>query len=138
MNIRNRVIDYLINRGDSVADFSMEDAKIYYEAASNKDIISEIEKIFEKASYETNIDSITELLEFASDVVIASKNTNSTAIKLERLIENYKENLSQTKREEMDFTLLYDFLEFVKNTDEEDNLTKIYSLFKEDKQSRLL
>lgn len=138
MNIRNRVIDYLINRGDSVADFSMEDAKIYYEAASNKDIISEIEKIFEKASYETNIDSITELLEFASDVVIASKNTNSTAIKLERLIENYKENLSQTKREETDFTLLYDFLEFVKNTDEEDNLTKIYSLFKEDKQSRLL
>lgn len=138
MNIRNRVIDHLINRGDSVADFSMEDAKIYYEAASNKDIISEIEKIFEKASYETNIDSITELLEFASDVVIASKNTNSTAIKLERLIENYKENLSQTKREETDFTLLYDFLEFVKNTDEEDNLTKIYSLFKEDKQSRLL
>lgn len=138
MNIRNRVIDYLINRGDSVADFSMEDAKIYYEAASNKDIISEIEKIFEKASYETNIDSITELLEFASDVVIASKNTNSTAIKLERLIENYKEALSQTKREETDFTLLYDFLEFVKNTDEEDNLTKIYSLFKEDKQSRLL
>lgn len=138
MNIRNRVIDYLINRGDSVADFSMEDAKIYYEATSNKDIISEIEKIFEKASYETNIDSITELLEFASDVVIASKNTNSTAIKLERLIENYKENLSQTKREETDFTLLYDFLEFVKNTDEEDNLTKIYSLFKEDKQSRLL
>lgn len=138
MNIRNRVIDYLINRGDSVADFSMEDAKIYYEAASNKDLISEIEKIFEKASYETNIDSITELLEFASDVVIASKNTNSTAIKLERLIENYKENLSQTKREETDFTLLYDFLEFVKNTDEEDNLTKIYSLFKEDKQSRLL
>lgn len=138
MNIRNRVIDYLINRGDSVADFSMEDAKIYYEATSNKDIISEIEKIFEKASYETNIDSITELLEFASDVVIASKNTNSTAIKLERLIENYKEALSQTKREETDFTLLYDFLEFVKNTDEEDNLTKIYSLFKEDKQSRLL
>lgn len=138
MNIRNRVIGYLINRGDSVADFSMEDAKIYYEAASNKDLISEIEKIFEKASYETNIDSITELLEFASDVVIASKNTNSTAIKLERLIENYKENLSQTKREETDFTLLYDFLEFVKNTDEEDNLTKIYSLFKEDKQSRLL